>query len=104
VNRTRTISIEVSKMAGDVFDTILELSPKIISDLKNKPLGILNHQYVDEEPSWNIPMCVISNGDLSKIIIILKQPEQLSDLQFDQRVCKISNIVTSMKHILESDV
>jgi hypothetical protein len=38
VNRTRTISIEVSKMAGDVFDTILELSPKIISDLKNKPL------------------------------------------------------------------
>ena len=91
-------------MAGDVFDTILELSPKIISDLKNKPLGIFNHQYVDEEPSWNIPMCVISNGDLSKIIIILKQPEQLSDLQFDQRVSKISNLLTSMKHILESDV
>ncbi len=91
-------------MAGDVFDTILELSPKIISDLKNKPLGILNPQYVDEEPSWNIPMCVISNGDLSKIIIILKQPERLSDLQFDQRVSKISNLLTSMKHILESDV
>ncbi len=91
-------------MAGDVFDTILELSPKIISDLKNKSLEISNHQYVDEEPSWNIPMCVISNGDLSKIIIILKQPEQLSDLQFDQRVSKISNLLTSMKHILESDV
>jgi len=91
-------------MAGDVFDTILELSPKIILDLKNKSLRILNHQYVDGEPSWNISIRVISNGDLSEIIIILKQPEQLSDLQFDQRVCKISNIVTSMKHILESDV
>lgn len=91
-------------MAGDAFDTILELSPEIISDLKNKSMGISNHQYVDEEPSWNIPIRVISNGDLSEIIIILKQPEQLSDLQFDQRVCKISNIVTSMKRILESDV
>jgi hypothetical protein len=124
--RTRTISFEVNKMASDAFDAILTLPSKIIPDAKinsdgwwsfigpygrsklkfheNKSLGILDHQYVDEESTWSIPMRIISNGNLSEIIITLKKPEQLSDLQFDERVSKISSIVTSMKHILESDV
>ncbi len=126
MTRTRIISIEVNKMVGDVFNTILELSPKIISDIKinsegrlsfigfcgeylskfnkNNSLGILNHQYVDKKSSWNIPLHVISNGDFSEIIIFLKQPTELSDLQFEQKINKISDMMTSMKHILESNV
>ena len=113
-------------MASDAFDAILTLPSKIIPDAKinsdgwwsfigpygrsklkfheNKSLGILDHQYVDEESTWSIPMRIISNGNLSEIIITLKKPEQLSDLQFNERVSKISSIVTSMKNILESDV
>ena len=124
--RTRTISIEVNKMVGDTFDSILELFPKIIPDAKinsdgwwsfigpygkskvkfnqNKSLGILDHVYVDEESSWQIPMRVISNGDFSEVVIILKKPEQLTDIQFDERVEKINKLATSMKKILESDV
>jgi len=124
VIRTRTISVHVNKLVGDTFDAIIELFPKIIPDAKinsdgwwsfigpygkskvkfnpNKSLGILDHQYVDEESSWSIPMRVIPSGDFSEVIIILKKPDQLTDFQFDDRVAKINNLVTSMKKLLES--
>ena len=124
--KTRTISMEVNKMVGDTFDSIIELFPKLIPDAtmnsdgwwsfigpygkskvkfnQNKFLGILDHEYIDEESSWNIPMRIIPNGDFSEVIIILKKPEQLTDFQFDQRVEKISNLATSMKKILESNI
>ena len=113
-------------MVGDTFDSILELFPKIMPDAKinsdgwwsfigpygkskvkfnqNKSLGILDHVYVDEESSWQIPMRVISNGDFSEVVIILKKPEQLTDTQFDERAEKINKLATSMKKILESNV
>lgn len=116
----------VNKMVGDTFDAIVELFPKIVPDAKinsdgwwsfigpygkskvkfnqNKSLGILDHEYIDEESSWNIPMRIIPNGDFSEVIIILKKPEQLTDFQFNQRVEKISKLATSMKKILESDI
>ena len=116
----------VNKMAGDTFDAVVELFPKMIPDAKfdsngwwsfigpygkskvkfnqNKSLGILDHQYVDEESSWNIPMRIISNGDFSEVVITLKKPKELSNFQFDQRVSKINKIVISMKNMLESDV
>ena len=124
MNRIRTISVTVNKISGDVFDSILTLPPKIIPNAKitsdgwwhfigpygksklkfhqNKSLGVLDHEYIDQESSWNIAMRIISNGMSSEIIISLKKPEQLSNSQFDQRVSKISNIITSMKNLLES--
>jgi hypothetical protein len=124
VIRTRTISMEVNKIVGDTFDSILELFPKLIPDAKinsdgwwsfigpygkskvrfnqNKSLGVLDHEYVDEDSSWKIPMRVISNGDYSEVIIVLKKPKQLTDTQFDERVEKINKLVISMKNIIES--
>ena len=118
--------MEVNKMVGDAFDSIIGLFPKLIPDPpmnsdgwwsfigpygkskvkfnQNKSLGILDHEYIDEESSWNIPMRIIPNGDFSEVIITLKKPEQLTDFQFDQRVEKISKLATSMKQILESDI
>ena len=122
--RTRTISIHVDKIAGDTFDAIVELFPKIIPNGKinssgwwsfigpygkskvkfnsNRSLGILDHQYVDEESSWNIPMRIIPNGDFSELVIVLTKPSQLTDFQFDVRVEKINKLVFSMKTLLES--
>ena len=116
----------VNKLSGDTFDAILELFPKMILNAKfhsngwwsfvgpygkskikfhqNKSLGILDHRYVDEESSWKIPIRIIPNGDFSEIIIILKKPGELTDMQFNERVKKINNIATSMKKILESDI
>ena len=126
MTRTRTISMNVNKIAGDAFDAIVELFPRIMPDAQlnsegwwsfigpygkskikfnqNKSLGILDHDYVDEVSSWHTFMRIIPNGNFSEVKIILKKPEQLTDFQFNQRVKKISKLATSMKHILESKI
>jgi len=125
VSRSRTISITVKKKIGDAFDAILQIPPKLMPDAKmnddgwwfftgphgksqlkfneNKSLGILNHQYVDEESSWNVPMKVVSSGDFSEVVITLNKPDELTDDQFDQRISEIGEMVVTMKNIIESE-
>ncbi len=123
--RSRTISIIVKKKTGDAFDAILEIPPKMMPDAKinddgwwfftgphgksqlkfneNKSLGILDHQYVDEDSSWDVPMRVVSNGDFSEVVMTLNKPDELNDIQFDQRVSEIGEMIVTMKNIIESD-
>jgi hypothetical protein len=125
VSRSRTISITVKKKIGDAFDAILQIPPKLMSDAKmnddgwwfftgphgksrlkfngNKSLGILDHQYIDEESSWNVPMRVIPSGDFSEVVITLNKPDELTDDQFNQRIFEIGEMVVTMKNIIESD-
>jgi len=125
VSRSRTISIIVKKKTGDTFDAILQVPPKMMSDAKmnddgwwsftglhgkarlkfneNKSLGILDHQYIDEESSWNVPMHVVASGDFSEVVITLNKPDELSDDQFDQRISEIGEMIVAMKNIIESD-
>jgi len=124
VTRSRTISIIVKKKTGDAFDAILEIPPKMMPDAimnddgwwfftgphgksrlkfkENKSLGILDHQYVDEVSSWNVPMRVVPSGDFSEIIMTLNKPDELNDIQFDQRVSEIGEMIVTMKNIIES--
>jgi len=124
VTRSRTISVTVKRKTGDAFDSILQLPPKMMPDAKinddgwwtfsgphglsklkfheNKKFGILDHQYVDEESSWNVPMRVVSNGDFSEVVITLNKPDGITDQQFDQRMHELGEMVTVMKNILES--
>jgi len=125
VPRSRTISVVVKKKTGDAFDAILQVPPKMIPDAKinddgwwsftglhgksqlkfneNKSLGILDHQYIDEESSWNVPMRVVSSGEFSEVVITLNKPDELSDEQFDQRISEIGEMISTMKKIIESD-
>ncbi len=125
VTRSRTISIIVRKKTGDVFDAILQVPSKMMSDAKmdaegwwyfttlhgkarlkfneNKALGILDHQYIDEESSWNVPMRVVSSGDFSEVVITLNKPDELSNEQFDQRISEIGKMIVTMKNIIELD-
>jgi hypothetical protein len=125
VVRSRTITITVEKKTGDAFDAILKMPPKMMPDAKinesgwwsftgphgqsklkfneNKPLGILDHQFIDEESSWDVPMRVVSNGDVSEVIITLNKPDEITDEQFDQRMTEISDMFNSMKNIIESE-
>ncbi|QLH06557.1 hypothetical protein [Nitrosopumilus ureiphilus] len=124
MTRSRTITITVKKKTGDAFDAILQAPPKMMPDAKinadgwwsftgphgksrlkfneNKSLGILDHQFVDEESTWDVPMRVVSNGDFSDVVITLNKPDELTDKQFDQRVSEIGDMVVSMKNIIES--
>lgn len=124
MTRSRTISITVNKKTGDAFDAILQVPPKMMPDAKinddgwwsftgpygksqlkfneNKSLGILDHEYVDEESKWNVPMRVISSGDYSEVVITLNKPDELTDEKFDQRMSQIEEMMVSMKNIIES--
>ena len=125
MGRSRTISITVEKKIGDAFDAILKMPPKIMPDAKindsgwwsftgphgksmlkfneNKSLGILDHQYVDEESKWDVPMRVVSNGNVSEVVITLNKPNEISDVQFDQRMGELDDMFNSMKNIIESE-
>lgn len=122
--RSRTISIVVNKKTGDAFDAILQVPPKMMHDAKlsddgwwsftgphgksklkfngDKSLGVLDHKYVDEESTWDVPMKVIPSGESSEIIITLNKPDELTDGQFDQRMAEIGELLVSMKNIIES--
>jgi len=122
---SRTISINVKKKTGDTFDAILQIPPKMMPDAKinndgwwsftgpfgkaklkfneNKSLGVLDHQYIDETSTWNVPMKVVSSGDSSEIVITLNKPGTLTDAQFDERVTEIIEMFNNMKKIIESD-
>lgn len=124
MTRSRTITITVKKKTGDAFDAILQAPQKMMPNAKinddgwwsftgphgksrlkfneNKSLGILDHQFVDEESTWDVPMRVVSNGDFSDVMITLNKPNELTDKQFDQRVSEIGDMVVFMKNIIES--
>ena len=122
--RSRTISITVNKKTGEAFDAILQIPQKMMPDAtmnsdgwwsftgphgksklkfnENKSFGILDHQYVDEESSWDVPMRVVSSGEFSEVVITLTKPVELTDEQFDRRISEIGEMVISMKNIIES--
>lgn len=124
MTRTRTITITVKKKTGDVFDAILQVPPKMIPDAKlnddgwwsftgphgksklkfneNKSFGILDHKYIDEESTWDVPMRIVSSGDYSEVLITLNKPGELTDEQFEQRVGEIEEMINNMKTIIES--
>ncbi|MDH5430282.1 MAG: hypothetical protein OEW78_00160 [Nitrosopumilus sp.] len=124
MGRSRTITMTVKKKTGDAFDAILNMPSKMMPDAKindsgwwsftgphgksklkfneNKSLGILDHKFIDEESSWDVPMRVVSNGDFSEVIITLNKPDEITDEQFDQRMDELNEMFDSMKNILES--
>jgi len=121
--RSRTIIISVGRKTGDVFDAILESPPKMMSDAKknpdgswsfstshgianlkfkhNKAFGILDHLYVDDETSWEIPMRVVSSGQDSEVIVTLVKPDILTNEQFDDRMKEIEILFDNLKEIIE---
>ena len=121
--RSRTITIAVNRKTADAFDAILSIPGKLMPDAKknddgwwsftsqsgparlkfkeNKQLGILDHQFVDSEATWDVPMRVVANGDDSAIIITLIKPESVSDQIFDERLKELEYVMQNMKQILE---
>ncbi len=125
MTRTRTITFSVNKKTGDVFDAILNIPPKMMPDAKknndgwwsfttpwgpgklkfneNKQFGILDHQFVEDEGKWNVPMRVVSHGDESEVMITLIKPDTISDQLFEERMNEIEKMMLDMKKILEQN-
>ncbi len=125
MTRVRTITFSVNKKTGDVFDAILNIPPKMMPDAKknndgwwsfttpwgsgklkfneNKQFGILDHQFVEDEAKWNVPMRVVSHGDESEVMITLIKPDTISDQLFDERMNEMEKMMLDMKKILEQN-
>ena len=123
--RSRTITISVNRKTAEAFDAILEIPGKIMPDAKknddgwwsfttqsgparlkfqeNKQLGILDHQFVDNEATWNVPMRVIANGEDSAVITTVIKPATVSDQTFESRMAELEKIMQSMKQIIEEN-
>lgn len=124
--RSRTLTFTVKRKTGDVFDAILNSPPKMMPDAtksndgwwsfttsrgnaklkfnENKPLGILDHLYIDEESKWNVPMRVISSGNESEIVITLIKPEEITDEQFNERMTEIGQVFQNLKELIEKPI
>jgi hypothetical protein len=121
--RTRTITISVNRKTADAFDAILNIPGKIMLDAKksedgwwsfttqtgparlkfneNKQLGILDHQFIDNEATWDVPMRVVANGEDSAVITTLIKPASVSNQSFDERMLELEGILKTMKKIIE---
>ena len=121
--RSRTIAISVNKKTADAFDAILSSPAQLMPDAKkhedgwwefttqwgpgklkfneNRQMGILDHQFIDSEATWNVPMRVIANGEDCAVITTVIKPDNISDEVFDERMKEIEKIMQSMKELIE---
>ena len=120
---SRTITFTVNRKTAEVFDAILNMPPKLMPDAikhddgwwsftspwgtaklkfyENRQHGILDHQFVDNDVQWDVPMRIVSNGDDSEVITTIIKPNGISDQTFDERMIEIEKIMLSMKQIIE---
>ena len=125
--KSHTITMEVNKKTGEVFNAILHIPPKMVPDAKqisdgswkftspltgipgklkfneNEDLGILDYHYVDDEAEWNVPMRVVPHGEKSSVIITLFKPIHFTDEKFEQRMKEIEQMFQQMKLIIETN-
>ena len=121
--KSRTIVMSVNRSTGDVFDAILNAPPKMMPDavqkndgswsfstprgiaslkfMENKDRGILDHQYSDDQATFNVPMKVVQSGEDSEVIITVEKPEVLTDEQFDERMVEIGSVFANLKTLIE---
>ncbi len=121
--KSRTITFTVNRKTADAFDAILNISPQMMPDAlkhddgwwsfttpwgpaklkfhENKQLGILDHQFIDNDAKWDVPMRVVSKGDDSEVITTIIKPDSISDQMFEERMQEIEKIMQSMKQVIE---
>jgi len=121
--KSRIITFTVKRKTAEAFDAILNMPPKIMPDatkhddgwwsftspwgpaklkfFENRQLGILDHQVIDNEAKWDVPMRIVSKGDDSEVITTIVKPDSISDQTFDERMKEIEKILLSMKQVIE---
>ena len=121
--RSRTITIPINRKTADVFDAVLSSPQKMMPDAvkhddgwwtftgpfgpaklkfnEDRQLGILDHEFIDPDAKWNVPMRVVSKGDDSEVITTIIKPDSLSDETFDERMKETQKIMLSMKQVIE---
>ncbi|MFI9244114.1 hypothetical protein ACIGXF_16345 [Streptomyces sp. NPDC053086] len=68
----------------------------------NAELGTLDHDYVDEQASWQVPARVVANGTGAEFMITFFQPPAFTDAFFDEQVALVDTELATLKRILET--
>ncbi|WP_329587080.1 hypothetical protein OG500_37430 [Kitasatospora sp. NBC_01250] len=68
----------------------------------NAELGLLDHDYLDEQASWQVPARVVANGTGSEFMITFFQPPAFTDTYFDEQIALVDTELTTLKSILET--
>lgn len=68
----------------------------------NAELGLLDHDYLDEQASWQVPARVVANGTGAEFMITFFQPPAFTDTYFDEQIALVDTELTTLKSILET--
>ncbi|MER8187782.1 SRPBCC family protein [Kitasatospora sp. NPDC094015] len=69
----------------------------------NAELGLLDHDYVEEKASWQVPARVVANGTGTEFMMTFFRPPAFSEEFFDQQVALADTELATLKRILEAD-
>ena len=64
--------------------------------------GILDHDFVDEQASWRVPVRVVPNNDGAIVMMTFLQPPDFTDIHFDAQMALMDKEFDALKQILES--
>jgi hypothetical protein len=68
----------------------------------NAELGILDHEYLDDQASWQVPARVVANGTGTEFMITFFQPPAFTDTFFDEQIALVDTELATLKRILET--
>ncbi|CAM5539548.1 hypothetical protein AB0F92_23205 [Kitasatospora aureofaciens] len=68
----------------------------------NAELGILDHDYVEDQASWQAPARVVANGTGAEFVITFFQPPTFTDAFFDEQIALVDTELATLKRILET--
>ncbi|MFE9572770.1 hypothetical protein ACFYMW_30215 [Streptomyces sp. NPDC006692] len=68
----------------------------------NAELGILDHEYLDDQASWQVPARVVANGTGAEFVITFFQPPAFTDAFFDEQIALVDTELATLKRILEA--
>ncbi|MFG3115719.1 SRPBCC family protein [Streptomyces sp. NPDC048197] len=64
-------------------------------------LGVLDHDYLDETASWQVPARVVPNGAGADFMITFFRPPTLSDEDFRRQTALVDTELATLKAVLE---
>jgi hypothetical protein len=65
-------------------------------------LGVLDHDYVEEQASWQVPARVVANGTGAEFMITFFRPPAFTDAFFDQQIALVDTELATLKRVLET--
>jgi hypothetical protein len=70
----------------------------------NAELGLLDHDYVEDQASWQVPARVVPNATGAEFMITFFRPPAFTDAFFDEQIALVDTELATLKRILEIGV